>query len=206
MPLGVRIKIDNLRENNTNNFILLVVTFLIFYRLKIFKLKKIILSFSDQQENAGLLLLQRLTTIIKDEKIRRLISILKNPLLMHFFLNTAKYKKLDFFLKIGSGDPAWTAILTACLRSFFGILSPYLLRFLFFKQGKPRLLIYPSFLRQELLFLFSLEISFNLARLLYFYIAILIFKLLERWSKNERTSDSGFDGNSYGKFKRDGRC
>ncbi|MGI5875697.1 MAG: DUF2953 domain-containing protein [Dethiobacteria bacterium] len=202
-PITVCIKIDNLRENKTIKFLLELY---IFKRTKVFRVKK---GINVDNKIDG----QRLSTFFckpeasgksKGSRIFQFLRKYQWPTC--YFLRTLRWDELDFFLRLGTGDPAWTAIITGFLRSFAGLLSFYLSRYLIFIAQKPRLLIYPSFFKQEFSFMFSIEFNFNLLKVLLFLAAMFIVKLRERWFRYVRSSHSGLNENSHGKFERNGGC
>jgi hypothetical protein len=128
------------------------------------------------------------------------------------FILALRWRKLDFNVKIGTGDAAWTGVLTSFLRQLSEIASYYFFQVLSFKQ-RPRILIYPSFLQKEFIFSFYVEFYANGMILIYYSTLILweaVFRgqiqILWRLVRYGRASYTGFDDNGHGKFKGNGRC
>lgn len=202
-PLKVCIRIDNLRENKS---IQIVFALYISKGITVMKVSRK-LDLHDGNNEVRFQNLQHRLETVKKTKIGRVFRfIFKAPGPALCFLRSSKWRKLDLFLRFGTGDPAWTAIITGCLRTLAGLFSLSLSEYFNFAAQRPRILIYPSFMEQELFFLLSWEFGFNLLQVLSLSATIFVVNLRERWFRKVGTSHSRLNENSHGKFERDGGC
>lgn len=187
LPLEIRISFDNLRQDKG---ISLQMAALLWGRVTLFKLLRTfpagfkITSFSELADA----LVAEKDSWYKSEK-KRLQKIVS---LVYCYMQSVTWKDFDLVLKIGTGDPAWTALLTGFLRCLFGWGSPRVTRLLSFKKGnRPRFLVYPSFQESEFVFLLSVEFVTGGLRTLYYVLkvfgeAVLGYQKLLLWRRSKK--------------------
>jgi hypothetical protein len=188
VPLTIRIKMDNWRKNKS---ISLGVGFLFFTGHKRFTLKKFSLA------------RQKLTSWFP---LFREIAYLRTGLsFLNQQLKILNWKSLTFKIKVGSGDPANTALLAGGLMGTSRLVSRYLQEYYYFEK-RPSILVYPSFTTRVLYFDLYLVFKTSIGRLLYIGIFLAAYLVAGRWLKNAGASNPRSHENSHGKFKGNGGC
>lgn len=207
LPLEIRISFDNLRKDKGISLQLVV---LFWGKVKLWQLQRTfpaglkMTSFWQQ----AYALAEGKADWYKSGKVK----LQKITFLVYRFMRAIIWKKFDLKVKLGTGDPAWTALFTGFLRYLSGRGSPHVLRLLSFRKGsRPRFLVYPSFLEREFLFLLSVEFTASGLKILYYTVKIFWetvlgyqILILRRRSKNGRTSNPGFNDHSYGEPQGNG--
>ncbi len=208
LPLTIRISINNLRKANTVSFELKLF---LAGRFKLFVYKKILFTLKIGEEGDVFLSLWRLFAEEKRGwKEPRERTIKKHLLIIHRLISAFGWERMDLYLKLGTGDPSRTGLITGFLRFLSGMLSLYLAKKTGLRQ-KPGIFVYPSFFKRELLISFCVEFGFNGLRLVYYSMRLFweitvagYFKKIWRCVKNGGTSYSGFNDYGDGKLKGDG--
>ncbi len=198
IPLTIRIKIDNWRKNNC---ISLEIKLLFFSIHKTYYLSKY---FTAPKSTASKFF--SLKKILDEQNYHKLLDIFLNSLaIFHRQLKKFTWRRLDLKLKLGTGNPAGTALIMGSLHGTCSILSVYLGKYYSF-QKQPLFLLYPSFTARMLYFELLLEFKTSMVRLLHLGLYLLAYFFLGRWFINAGTSNPGFNENGHGKFKRNGGC
>lgn len=168
LPVEVRITIDNLRKDKSISLQLII---LFWGKVKLRQIKRIFPA--AFQINS---FLEQCNALVKEKEEwykSGKAQLQKTAGAVYHLMRTAIWKKFDLKVKLGSGDPAWTALLTGFLRYLSGRGSPHVLRLLSFKKGKrPLFLFYPSFLEREYIFLLSVEFTVSGLKLIYYSVKI----------------------------------
>lgn len=207
LPLTIRISINNLRKANSVSFELFI---LLLKRFQLFAYKKTLFTLNKNEGTHVISLLRSILEGKQSWKEPREIRIKKHLLLIYRLISAFGWERLDLYIKLGTGDPSWTGIITGFLRSFFGILSLLISNNLGVRQ-RPGFFVYPSFFQKELSFFFRAEFGLYGLRIIYYLIWLFLeiaiagnLKKLWRCFKYGRTSYSGFNDYGDGKLKRDG--
>ena len=207
LPYKIRISFDNLRQDKSISFELIVF---LWGKAALFKLQRNFpagFRITYFEELANTLAAEK-SGWHKDGKK----GLQKIPLPVFDFMQAVVWEQFTLKVKLGTGDAAWTALLTGFLRYLSGRGSPHILRLLTFEKGsRPFLLVYPAFQEQELTFLLTAGFKAGALKIIYYtikiYWEILMYYqniILRRQSKNGRTSHPGFDDHSYGKSQGNG--
>jgi len=195
LPLTIRIKWSSLRENKG---ILLELNVSLFSRINIIALQK---GVHPAGGKAGTLL------SLLTENIAR-IGLPGAAGLLLRFSRSVKWKQCDLFIRAGTGDAAWAGIISGALHMLAGLLSRPLYERAFNKKCRPRLFVYPSFLKKELSFFGCIEFVSSGINIVSFMTAVLLSVLAAknngRCADNAGTSDTGLDDYSHGKLERNG--
>lgn len=200
IPLTIRIKIDNWRKNNCISLEIKLLFFSIHRTYYLSKAKE----FTSHQITASKFFL--LKKFLDEQNYRQLLDTLLNSLpIFHRQLKKISWRCLDLKLKLGTGNPAETALIMGSLHGICSILSLYLVNDYSF-QKQPLFLLYPSFTAKMLYFELFLEFKTSMVRLLHLGLYLRAYFFLGRWSLNAGTSNPGLNENSHGKFKRNGGC
>ncbi len=208
LPLTIRISINNLRKANTVFFEL---NFFLLGGVKLFSYNRVLLSLKKEAEGDGLLLLlHSLMEKKQDWKESYKRGINKHLLFIYRLITAFGWERMDLYVKLGSGDPAWTGIITGFLRFLSSMLSLYISKTAGSCQ-RPGIFVYPSFFQKELVFSFRAKFRLNGLRIIYYSMLLFLeivvtgyFKKIWRCIKNGRTSYSGFNDYGDGKLKGDG--
>ena len=207
LPLTIRISINNLRKANTVSF---EFNLFLLGRFKLFSYKRILLSLNEGEGDTLLSLLCSLMEKKQGWEKSREREIKKHLLLILRLITAFGWERMDLYVKLGTGDPSWTGIITGFLRFLSSMLSLYLLKIAGSCQ-RPGIFVYPSFFQKELVFSFRAEFSLNGLRIIYYltwlFFEIVVagyFKKIWRYFKNGGTSYSGFNDYGNGKLKGDG--
>lgn len=164
LPCKIRISFDNLRQDKGISLQLIV---LFWGKVTLFKLQK--------NFPAGLkaTCLGELFNTLTAEKIswpesskKRLQTII---FLVFDFMQAVVWKQFALKVKLGTGDAAWTALLTGFLRYLSGRGSPHIMRLLTFgKDSRPFFLVYPAFQKHEFIFLLTAEFTAGSLKIIYY--------------------------------------
>jgi len=205
LPLKIRISFDNLRKDSSVSFQL---SFYLPGPILIGRFKKNI--FIPKIKVASGLTLQSIWKnywgILTKTRLHKLLFIACR------FALASRWKVIDIKIKVGTGEAAWTGLLTGLLRQVAAVVSGYLFQVLSMEQ-RPRLLVYPSFGPKG--FVFSFHVEFYASIISIFYYSTLLFYEAVIRPKNQylwrmiiygRSPHTGLDDNRHGKFKGNGRC
>ena len=157
VPFTLRIKLHNL-QHDTN--ISVSVSIMLCGRITILSLYRILGAETGLSPD---IILKRTEgrVQLKGKKLRKAINLLQR-------LNRAVlWHELNVMLRIGTGDPAATGIITGILHALGGLFSVILQRNQQFLKINPIILVYPSFFEKELKYHLSLALSTSLGRLMY---------------------------------------
>ncbi|MGI5823502.1 MAG: DUF2953 domain-containing protein [Dethiobacteria bacterium] len=207
LPFKIRISFDNLRQDKSISLQLIVF---LWGKATLFKLQRNFpagLKTTYFAELAGTLTAEK-SGWQKDSKK----SLQKISLLVFDFMQAVVWRKFALKVRLGTGDAAWTALLTGFLRYLSGRGSPHILRLLTFeKDSRPFFLVYPAFQDQEFVFLLTTEFTAGGLKIIYYTVRIfweisVCYQniILRRRFKNGRASHPGFDDYSYGKSQGNG--
>ena len=167
LPVEIRITIDNLRKDKSISLQLII---LFWGKIKFWQVKRIFPA--AFQINS---FLKQCHALLEKEEWYKSgkAQLQKTAGAVYRLMRAAIWKKLELQVKLGVGDPAWTALLTGFLRYLSGRGSPHVLRLLSFKkESRPRFLFYPSFLEREFIFLISVEFTVSGLKLIYYSVKI----------------------------------
>lgn len=195
LPLVIRIEAKNTQENN---FICYLKFQVYIYGLKVLNVKKRVGNFKFPKDFFQIIR-DELKVAHKDiekegrpgaeNELKVIESKIEQILrLVGRFCRGVQWRRLDLSFQVGSGDPAWTGILTSGLRFLSGCLSSYLKQHLKFSQEGPRLLVYPSFFKKEFVFLLIVEFQGKVVTFLYFGLNLFIIMLSKQIWKKGRLS------------------
>jgi len=208
LPLWIRISFHNLRKDNSVSFEL-EISLLNSLRMFLYK-KNFSPTVNEENLENFLKYLPRFSNIVYQRKLYW-ISFSKLKHILDYFLSSFTWERMDILCKLGTGDPAATGIITGFLRFISSVVSYHIINSFTFTGKKPRILMYPSFLKRELFFFISININSSVAKILIhlfliFFILIkeIITKNFWRWVRNGGSSYSRFNDNSDGKLKRNG--
>ncbi|NLL21709.1 MAG: DUF2953 domain-containing protein [Firmicutes bacterium] len=206
LPLKIRISINNLRKTNTVFFEL---NLFFWRRFKLFSYQRHLLSLKEEEEG----LLPLLLSFMKKKQGRiepRERGIKKHLLIIYRLITAFGWERMDLHVKLGTGDPSWTGIITGFLSFLSDMLSLYISKTTGSRR-RPGIFVYPSFFQKELVFTFNAEFRFNGLRVIYYSIRLFLelavaVYLKKIWGciKNGGTSYSGFNDYGDGKLKGDG--
>lgn len=156
LPLTLRIKLHNLRDDN-NIFLMLQVRWI--RHLKLLTLQKV---FSwDQEENDEIISLDLLLKQLL-QRPGRLPDLKQLGSRGNFLLRLGSaldWHELLVLLRIGTGDAAATGMSIGFMRSLVGSISYILNKKWRFKNARPLLLVYPYFLEKKLTYYVNIECS-----------------------------------------------
>lgn len=207
LPLTIRISINNLRKANSVSFELFI---LLSKRFQLFAYKKALFSLNKNEGTHVISFFRSLLGGKQSWKEPREIRTIKRLLFIYRLISSFGCERLDLYIKLGTGDPSLTGIITGFLRSFFGIISLLIANNLGVRQ-RPGFFVYPSFFQKELRFFFRAEFGLNGLRIMHYLMQLfweiavaMNLKKLWRCLKYGRTSYSGFNDYGDGKLKRDG--
>ena len=169
LPVEIRITIDNLRKDNS-----ISGQFIVSFgeKIKLLQIKK---TFPATLEIGSFL--NQCLELWKErgkwyKSGKEMLS--KTAAIVYRLMRAGIWKKFDLRIKFGCLNPAQTALLTGFLRYISGRGTPHILHFLSFRRGgRPRFLFYPSFQKNEFVFLFAVEFTVSGLKLLYYGIKIL---------------------------------
>ncbi len=160
VPFVLRIEADNLRDNK---IIQLKLNIMIFYRLNLASWHKKINWWDVLQKKINL------TTFQPDpetEYKNELLEKIGKDILVNCLKNAINHITIYFFklhLKVGTGDAAWTAILTGLIHAASHFIA---LKVKGLQENAVYIEIQPSFLKKELSVHLQFKCSFNAIRLL----------------------------------------
>ncbi|MEW5922077.1 MAG: DUF2953 domain-containing protein [Bacillota bacterium] len=182
VPFTLRIKLHNLRDDNT---IFVSVKVILFRRIPLFSLQRLWGRKKGENEDfTPEVLFKRLQGLGQGlspgKRLRHGIVYLLR------LGGALQWHELTLLLRAGTGDPAVTGLTIGVLHSLGSMLLQTLRRYWRFGKKPPLFLIYPSFLEQELKFFIAIECSAGVGRLLYSVLFPRLNKkeVTRRWQNN----------------------
>lgn len=175
VPFTLRIKVDNLRHDSN---ISLSLGIMLCGRIQILSLQRIIGAETGFSPYKILKIAERRVKLRK-QNLHKAITLLQR------LNNAVVWHEMVAMLRVGTGDPAATGMITGILRGLGGVFSAKLQQNRYFWKNKPVIHVYPSFFEKELKYLLAIELSTSLGRILY---NVLILrpnkKEVTRWWQN----------------------
>ncbi len=183
LPLTVRIKLHNLRDDNN---IFLTFRLMLFRSVPVYATQKRLGEEAGEKKKA--FPFNVLFKGILDPEI----YLSSHKLLGHigYYLlrvgGALNWHEMTVLLKVGTGDAASTGISMGMIRSLCGIITHMLQKHWRFRDKDPLILSYPYFLQKKLTFHIIVECSAGIAPLLYriFLPGQTNKEVKRRWQKN----------------------
>ncbi len=183
IPFRLRIEIHNLRDNNVIHFTLML---LVFNRLQLLTIKK---NFHWFNIFEGKKILGTWNNIFRTKKDPEKFFIGMKDYFSSCLQQFLKHMPCTSFvmtIKIGTGDPAWTGILTSILRVSSSLLVS---KFAPASHQVVRTSIFPSFYHRELSLYLFLEVKLSGLKVILFALAwskLFLLLINQRYRRNKK--------------------